>query len=363
MEKVDIVLNKEEMYKLIWLDYFDRPKSERTECFIYRFLKKNKTRRCQRLSSDIRALTDYGRQKRYDKYTLLKSSRLAYKNNVSDREHYIGVLSDITGGDISSLTGKTDDELDSISVSQEEKLLSGCITDFFQNSGYRFKKKDAAEDTEGDYDKVEVKYTKKQDGYINDLDMWADFYLYEKDKGNTVSGTLDSPAMNDEYIEKCENLYAGLVDEEQADVFVPLCFDVRSGAGIYIIGSERLMGTDIEFDDIPCCVFISNFFYVDCCDYDNEEMLLAMQFRRADSIRDAFDLFRKNGTVFFRHYPTENSAIPESADKCFSIFFDRSAPLRTERLVRKLLEREESDLKKKQKKSAAIRIFDSEGRS
>lgn len=304
----------------------------------------------------MQALTDYSKQKRYDKYTLLKGSRFAYKNNVSDREHYIGILSDITGNDISSLTEKSDDELESISEAYEEKLLFGCITDFFQNSGYRFRKK--APDgrsgksrsdkklSEEEYDKVEVKYTKKQDGYISDLDMWADFYLYEKDRGKTVSGTPDGIAINDGYVEKCWKLYDGLLDEEQDDVFIPLCFDVRSGAGIYIIGSERFIGTDIEFDDIPCCIFISSFFNVDSCDYDNEEMLLAMQFTRAESVHEAFDMFRKNGTAFFRHYPNENNRLPENADKCFNIFFDRSASLRTEKLVQKLLERENNDLKK-----------------
>lgn len=89
----------------------------------------------------MQALTDYSKQKRYDKYTLLKGSRFAYKNNASDREHYIGILSDITGNDISSLTEKSDDELESISEAYEEKRLFGCITDFFQNSGYRFRKK------------------------------------------------------------------------------------------------------------------------------------------------------------------------------------------------------------------------------
>lgn len=152
----------------------------------------------------MQALTDYSKQKRYDKYTLLKGSRFAYKNNVSDREHYIGILSDITGNDISSLTEKSDDELESI----------------------------------------------------------------------------------------------------------------------------------------------SSFFNVDSCDYDNEEMLLAMQFTRAESVHEAFDMFRKNGTAFFRHYPNENDRLPENADKCFNIFFDRSASLRTEKLVQKLLERENNDLKK-----------------
>lgn len=282
------------MYKLIWLDYFDHSKSERTGCFIYRFLKKNKTLRCQKLSADMQALTDYSKQKRYDKYTLLKGLRFAYKNNVSDREHYIGILSDITGNDISSLTEKSDNELESISEAYEEKLLFGCITDFFQNSGYRFRKK-----------------------------------------------APDGIAINDEYVEKCWKLY-----EEQDDVFIPLCFDVRSGAGIYIIGSERFIGTDIEFDDIPCCIFISSFFNVDSCDYDNEEMLLAMQFTRAESVHEAFDMFRKNETAFFRHYPNENDRLPENADKCFNIFFNRSASLRTEKLVQKLLERENNDLKK-----------------
>lgn len=89
----------------------------------------------------MQALTDYSKQKRYDKYALLKGSRFAYKNSVSDREHYIGILSDITGNDISSLKEKSDDELESISEAYEEKLLFGCITDFFQNSGYRFRKK------------------------------------------------------------------------------------------------------------------------------------------------------------------------------------------------------------------------------
>lgn len=115
---------------------------------------------------------------------------------------------------------------------------------------------------------------------------------------------------------------------------------------VYIIGSERFIGTDIEFDDIPCCIFISSFFNVDSCDYDNEEMLLAMQFTRAESVHEAFDMFRKNGTAFFRHYPNENDRLPENADKCFNIFFDGSASLRTEKLVQKLLERENNDLKK-----------------
>lgn len=71
-----------------------------------------------------------------------------------------------------------------------------------------------------------------------------------------------------------------------------------------------------------------------------------MQFTRAESVHEAFDMFRKNGTAFFRHYPNENDRLPENADKCINIFFDRSASLRTEKLVQKLLERENNDLKK-----------------
>lgn len=79
-------------------------------------------------------------------------------------------------------------------------------------------------------------------------------------------------------------------------------------------------------------------------------MLLAMQFTRAESVHEAFDMFRKNGTAFFRHYPNENDRLPENADKCFNIFFDGSASLRTEKLVQKLLERENNDLKKSLRK-------------
>lgn len=355
MEKIDVVLSKEEMYKMIWLDYFDRSKSERTQSFIYSYLKKNKTRRCQKLALDMQALTDYGKQKRFDKYTMLKSTRLAYENKISDRNFFVGILADITETDISELAKKSDEELFELSVNKEEKLLFGCITDFFQNSGYRFKKRDTdgeqrriKDETEKmreaeEYEKVEVKYTKKQDGYISDLDMWADFYLYNKNKGQTVSGTLDGIMINNEYIEKCEKLYSELLAEGQTDVFVPLCFDARSGAGIYIIGSD----TGSVPDDRTCCIFVSCFFYVDSCDYENEELFLSMQFKPVDTIQEAFDLFRRGGSAFFRHYPNENGDMPASADKCFNVFFDKTVPLRTEKLVQKLKERENADIANK----------------
>ena len=354
MEKIDMVLNKESMYKLIWLDYFDRSKDDKDQCFIYNYMKKNKDLRCEKLSSDASALSSYGDQKRFDKYIMLKSSRLAYLNNVIDKDKFTEIFKAITKQDISA--DADNDILEELSVKQEDKLLWGCVSDFFQNSGYRFKKKESGEKSnkkkdrsekewaDGEYDKVEVKYTKKQDGYISDLDMWADFYLYEKSKGNTVSGSLDNVVINDEYIKKCEKLYTELLAEEQCDVFVPLCFDAKSGAGIYIIGRNKIANTVSVPKDKDCYIFVSCFFYVDSCDYDNEELLLSMQFTCVNSVRSAFDSLRKGGTVFFQHYPCENTSMPAEADECFEVFFDSTVPSRTKALIQKQLERENADL-------------------
>ena len=352
MEKIDVVLSKDEMYKMIWIDYFDCPKSERAQSFIYRYMKNNKTRQCIKLSSNFQALKEYGNQKKFDKYILLKSTRLAYENKISGRDYFIEILAYVTGINMSEYVEKGDEELFDLSVKQEEKLLMGCITDFFHNKGYRFKKKDTDGDSgkikdetekmraSEEYEKVEPKYSPKQDGYMNDLDLWADFYLYKKNKGQTVSGTLDGIMINDDYIEKCEKLYSELLAEGQTDVFVPLCFDAKSGAGIYIIGSD----TGSIPDDRTCCIFVSCFFYVDNCDYQNEELYLSMQFKPVDSIRDAFDLFRRGGSKFFQHYPNENGNMPASADECFNVFFDKTVPVRTEKLVEKLIERENADI-------------------
>ena len=345
MEKMDMVLTKEEMYKRIWLDYFDCPRNKRTECFIYRYLKKAKTKKCKALHKDMLALTDYIKQKRTDKYTTLKSTRLAFENNVADRDFFIGIISKIADLDISDLADKSNDELKELSKNQEEKLLFGCITDFFQNSGFRFKKKESDKKgqltEEEEYQRVEVKYKKKQDGYISDLDMWADFFLYENNKHRAVPDTADFTVINDEYIEKCEKLYEELVSNEQEEVIVPLCFDVRSGAGIYIFGRNSAVGIP---EDKPCSIFVTRFFQTESCDYENNELNMTLHFQHAKNIHEAFDLFHREGKLFFENYAMANEFLPEDVDNCFRIFFEQTESKRAKELAQKLIERQKADL-------------------
>lgn len=345
MVKMDMVLTKEEMYKRIWLDYFDCPREKRSECFIYRYLEKTKTKKCKALYKDMLALTDYIKRKRIDKYITLKSTRLAFENNIADREFFIGIISKIADIDISVLADKSDEELTELSVNQEEKLLLGCVADFFQNSGFRFKKKSSdkkgelSEDDE--YEKVEVKYKKKEDGYISDLDMWADFFLYENNRHRADSDTADFTVVNDEYIEKCEKLYEELVNNEQEEVIVPLCFDVRSGAGIYIFGRDSAVGIP---EDKPCSIFVTSFYQAESCDYDNNELNMILNFQHAKNINEAFDLFHKEGRLFFENYTMANEFLPDEADSCFRIFFEQTESQRAKVLAQKLIERQKADI-------------------
>lgn len=318
-----MIASRQELYDRLWEDYFDRHRKNVAESFIYRYLRQNKDRRAASVAQTAESLREYSARKRVDKYILLKAAYLAYSEGRLTREEYVEHFSAVASVR-NRKTGElklpkcceldSDEGITAAQEYQEQKLLKGCVSDFFQNAGFR---RDAVGDEEN-FSRTAVKYEKEKEGYISDLDLWAAYYMYSaqgsaQESGRFVTGPEDG------YIGKCAALFRLMDSEEYADAFVPLYFDSVSGAGVFVIGDRRFEGRPVSgcgvyvvcFDGLlenisdmsmlPCAVVITEFAGV-------EEAFFALKRGIADG-------------SFCASYSAENNEPPAGADSCFDAYF------------------------------------------
>lgn len=331
-----MIRNKEDFYQSLWEDYISLEEKDREKSFIYGYLKKKKDYRAEVIGQDRESLYEYSRQKKRDKYIMLKSAYVAFTEiRIITEQEYTEIFKELIGktdkatGNLvvpakyESISGKT--EIENAEKMFERRFLMGCVSDFFYNLGYRTNKN--AE--HGQSVKLANKHI-KEDGYNDEFDMLYHFSRYKDEdiKESTVAGfgTLD-----EEYIEKCERLYKVMIKDRRKDGFVPLYIDSRTGAGIYIIGCNRFheetCGYSYRKKDDVCLVCVVNFSMLDIIGsyHGTDRMPLEMSVEKIfRSVKKAFDYFigfaSENET--YKNYPYENDdELPQKIDDEFNLFF------------------------------------------
>ena len=320
---ISMIANKTELYDLLWRDYFDLHNKNASDSFIYNYLRHNKDKRAENIAKSRNSLCEYATKKKLDKYILLRAAYLAYSNGTISENEYLEYFSNIASVK-DRKTGEAKlpkccalDSPDGIKASQEYqecKLLKGCVSDFFQNAGYR---RDTTKNDEY-FSKTNIKYTKEKEGYINDLDLWAAYYMYSMEQSTEKDGHY-IPQLDSEYIEKCKKLFSLLDNEQYSEAFVPLYFDTASGAGVFIIGKERFEEADSE----GCCVCTAHFGGLMEKISTMSELPFSMLTTVYDNVDDAFFALKKGiaDGGFCANYSLENNEPPAGADSCFNSYF------------------------------------------
>lgn len=328
-----MIRNRDDFYQSIWEDYISFDEKERDKSFIYGYLKKKKDYRAEIIGQSRETLFEYSKQKKRDKYIMLKGAYIALKKNgVITEQEYTEIFKGLIGkkdkasgklavpAKYEGISGMQ--SIDNAEKMFERRFLMGCAGDFFYNLGYRINK-----NTEhGQSIKLENKHI-KEDGYNDEFDMLYQFsrYINEDIQENAAVsfGTFDEA-----YIEKCSKLYKAMIKDGRTNGFIPLYIDNRTGAGIYIIGCDRFPeeNTYKKTDDV-CLVCVINFSMLDIITsyHDTDNISLEMSVEKIfRSVKKAFDYF----TVFisesegYKNYPDENDEeLLQSIDKEFNLFF------------------------------------------
>lgn len=316
---ISMITDRSDLYKRLWNDYSQLPSDRKYESFFYQYLKARKDAQAERVAESAEALKEYSARKKRDKYVLLRSAYLAYKNGLLTEEEYISCFKELAGAKGSRKYEPFTPELMSkAQKAYENEFIIGCISDFFYNMGYRTRKR--KKDTEDiGFTKTAERYIKEKDGYIDDLDLWARYYIFSlKDEADPPSFMT---ALTDEYILKCRDMIAVLDREERSNAFVPLYYDAVSGAGVIVIGNDLL--PENEQSDRSCRIGI--IYFSDLLDEITEygELSITMTSELYDDVGEAFEEFRK-GIVdhsFTENYGSQNYELPEGIDGVFGNYF------------------------------------------
>lgn len=325
-----MIKDKTEFYDALWNDYINRSERDRINSFIYCYFKKNKDIRAETIGRSRESVNDYSQKKRRDKYILLKSAYLAVvRYNVMTMQDYSDILKSLMGTKLpakyESLSERT--KLDRAEEMFERRFLMGCVNDYFYNLGYRSGRKDEY----GQSVRCPNRQL-KEDGYNDELEM---LYEFIKFSGRTehIHTQIHTGNADEEYIAKCTKLYDILIREKRKDAFVPLYVDRSTGAGIYIIGSNRFDKETFCFlqkkDTEICYVCIIYFYEAEAIsrilNLPEDEISISMWVKkRYLSVRKAFDEFAKlvSEKELYENYPFENDGtLPAGTDDRFNLYF------------------------------------------
>lgn len=342
-----MIRSREEFVKALWEDYRNFPEKQREQSFIYAYLKMKKDNRAEMIAGSREALWSYMDEKRQDKYVLLRSAYLAYENQCISQEEYRGILEKVANGKNKACSeGKAikqrEDGLDKEKLAAkqqrlERRFLLGCVSDFFQNAGYRVHKNGAAEE----HVKLPDKHRKENNGYTDELEMLYAFYCYQGENSG-IEGVpsfynvrTTGASLDEEYLEQCRSLYHVLNREKWEDAFVPLLVDSNTGAGVYLIGrnkyqqysdgkQRRKIRRQEEADSFSCyaCVIYFSAIFEEISEY--QELNLTMLVEKYATVQEAFARFQDgiSNEDFYENYPLENGdKLPEGIDHRFNLYF------------------------------------------
>ncbi len=358
-----MIKNRDDFFDRLWEDYLQFDKKDRRKCFVYGYLKQKKDSRAEILARSREAVIEYSIQKKPDKYTLLRSAYLAMERScVMNEGDYLAILTGLIGKDIpkkyQTLSGR--ENIRRAEEMLEQRFLIGCVSDFFYNLGYRV--------NEGDGHSKSIKVTSKrlkEDGYNDEFEMMYSFSVYSNEdilaNNKDIGSFAAFGSIDDEYIEKCTQLYDVLLKEKNCMAFVPLYIDRETGAGIYIIGRDKFDENTLGFkksDKTEACLVCIVYFYgieaiTRVKNSTNDEVSMIMFVKNAfRSVRKAFDSFTASVSEkdFYENYPDENDErLPNGADKHFELYFiskKKAEDMRKKALLQTLDEKERLTLMK-----------------
>lgn len=282
--------NRDDFYDELWSDYSDHL-DDVSKCFYYRYLKKKKSSEAESDFSSWDDLTEYLKSGRINKYYLLHGAYHAYRNKKISADQYKQIFMKLNTK-ISKKYQKLLDEnnITDVNALYENELLKICTVNFFDNEGYK-----------PDADVTCTGSRHRRDKYTDIIDMHYQYTrLYKKDDREAAGAVrfIESGyASSEEYIDKCTALYEAVCRENKTKAFIPLHFDVNSGAGIYIVGKENF--SDHKKNAPGCCsICILYFSYVENADSTLSggggcEMCIYMMGEFYKTVQEAFDAFRK----------------------------------------------------------------------
>ena len=370
---IQMVTDTKDMYVRIARNYINMTAQDReNESFIYRYMEKGIDNIADIISGciseaaekeDIIDICGYAEKKgsnqeeykeqlaRYiggskkDKCAFLKAAYAAYTDSIISRQEYIIILSLLADEktDKKFITQEMPEEkIAELQGKYEKKLIRAIIKENLYNNGISVNTDDG---TVKDSPKA-AKY--RSEGYTDDLEIWVSLYEYESVSGNKSAVPVEENKLTDEYMAECAQVYEKIKTCRNDSYVVPLYFDKRTGAGVYILGAFNLVSKDgnVEStysDGYYVCVICFNeavggYF----CDehYETgiqfEGLDVTMEIKVFDNTKDAFEYFRNNNTGFIGNYCDLNGVIPdELKDKIsdnFRVFFKmkKDAPLKVE---------------------------------
>ncbi len=327
---ISMITNRSDLYHRLWIDYSERSSDSKQDSFFYQYLKAKKDAQAERVAESVSTLADYAARKKGDNYIQLRSAYIAYKNNILSEKEYIERFTKLTGAkDSKKYEPFTDDLIDEAEQTFENKFLLGCVKNFFYNLGYRVrenKDKNIVIDDIG-YAKISERYIKEKDGYIDDLELWAHYYIHSL-KGEAQPPKFVSELTND-YIDKCRHLFSVLNQKKYSKAFVPLYFDSASGAGVIIIGEDML--STKQKSDKTCRICIASFCMLTDGISDSNALDITMATEMYDDVDKAFEEF-KDGIAKYKYtenYQSENDLLPIGVDSIFNNFFYETEEMQT----------------------------------
>lgn len=316
---ISMITNRSDLYERLWNDYSQLPSDQKHDSFLYQYLKAKKDAQAERVAESAETLDEYSARKKRDKYVLLRSAYLAYKNGLVTEEEYISRFKELAGAKGSQKYEPfTPDLMSKAQHTYENEFIIGCISDFFYNMGYRTRK--SKEDTDDiGFTKIAERYIKEKDGYIDDLDLWARYYIFSLK--NETDPPAFTTALTDEYISKCNDLITVLDREERSNVFVPLYYDAVSGAGVIVIGNDLLPKN--KQTDRSCRICIMYFSELLDEMSEHSELSITMISELYDDVGEAFEEFKKGivDHIFTENYGSQNYELPDGVDSIFANYF------------------------------------------
>ncbi len=347
---ISMITNRSDLYQRLWDDYFPLSNDQKNNSFFYKYLKKKKDDQAAHIVESSDKLAEYSKRKKQDKYISLRYSYLAYNKGILTEKEYIDRLTALASAkDRKSLSAMfepfSSNHIDEAEQTYENIFLIGSINDFFYNMGFRRRKtKDEIKNDVVDsarYTRTNERYL-KEDGYIDDLDLWARYYTFCLKDSDQPPHFVS--ALTNEYIQKCSHLFSVLDEEQRSSAFIPLYFDPMSGAGVIIIGSNLL--PENKRNNKNCRICIAYFSILGSMIDDCNEIDITMISELYDDIDVAFEDFKTGiaGMEYYCNYGDQNDAPPEGIDSIFHNYFSEEPTRRVSQNYQKLVSEEQDEL-------------------
>lgn len=342
------------LYEL-YVDFSDhniKGHEEIEKSFYYLYTKKKKSEQAAAVAETRQQLEEYANRAKPNKFVLLHAAYLAFKfGKISAEEYkpYFLSLSDSKARSAKMLEADIKNASDAAPHNDalEEYLLKNIVRDFFDNAGF----KQIVDDTDvhfgigkqnADNSNARSKYrkhSKSVEKNTDNIDMLYEYlYSYKHAELSDESG-VPAADMSEEFKYECIELYKALNTDPNSSVFMPLYFDSKSGAGVFIIGREQF--DESLYDEVTenCAVCILRFMDVSLNAQPGDgyiAMDLSMWVEICDDVMSAFEAFEQGvrSDAYFIEYSEMNTVNEDAfSDKETAKRFEPRMSLRRKQIA------------------------------